>query len=116
MKPQLLAPAGSWECLQAAIQSGADSVYFGIKSLNMRANAKNFEETELNKRAYQIALGALKFFMLKMDPAKDMMYNPKESLSFEGETGPYLQYTHARICSILRRYNKKPTIKILSLF
>ena len=48
-KPQLLAPAGSWESLQAAIQSGADAVYFGIKALNMRANAKNFEETELIK-------------------------------------------------------------------
>ncbi len=49
MKPQLLAPAGSWESLQAAIQSGANAIYFGIKTLNMRANAKNFEETELNK-------------------------------------------------------------------
>ncbi len=49
MKPELLAPAGSWESLRAAIQAGADAVYFGIKVLNMRANAKNFEETELSK-------------------------------------------------------------------
>ncbi len=46
---ELLSPAGSWEALQAAIQAGADSIYFGIKALNMRANAKNFEETELKK-------------------------------------------------------------------
>lgn len=48
-KPQLIAPAGSWEALQAAIQAKADAVYFGLKTLNMRANAQNFEETELDK-------------------------------------------------------------------
>jgi arginyl-tRNA synthetase len=61
-------------------------------------------KSEGRKRAEKIALGAIKFFMLKYDPAKDFVYNPKDSLSFEGETGPYIQYTHARICSILRKY------------
>jgi arginyl-tRNA synthetase len=50
-----------------------------------------------------IALGALRFFMLKFDPAKDFTFNPQSSLSFEGDTGPYLQYTHARIASVLRK-------------
>ncbi len=58
---------------------------------------------ELQNRSRQVGLAALKFYMLKIDAAKDMIYNPKESISFEGETGPYVQYTHARICSILNK-------------
>lgn len=58
---------------------------------------------EIEKRANIIGMGALRFFILKFDPAKDMVYNPKESVSFEGETGPYVQYTHARICSVERK-------------
>ena len=49
MKPKLLSPAGDWVSLRAAISSGADAVYFGVKSLNMRAGAKNFELGELGK-------------------------------------------------------------------
>ena len=58
---------------------------------------------ELQNRSRQVGLAALKFHMLKIDAAKEMVYNPKESISFEGETGPYVQYTHARICSILKK-------------
>ncbi|MBW2995525.1 arginine--tRNA ligase, partial [Candidatus Woesearchaeota archaeon] len=68
---------------------------------------KDITAEELEKRTQQIGLGALKFMMLKQNPEKDMTYNPKESISFEGETGPYLQYTHARICSILRKNKAK---------
>ncbi len=49
-----------------------------------------------------IALGALKYFILKIDPKKNMMFNPAESIDFNGNTGPFIQYTHARICSVLR--------------
>jgi arginyl-tRNA synthetase len=51
-------------------------------------------------------MGALKFFILKYDAERDFVYNPEESISFEGETGPYVQYAHARICSIMRKYGK----------
>lgn len=57
----------------------------------------------LEKRSQQVGLGALKFHLLKIDAVKDIVYNPKESINFEGETGPYIQYTHARISSILRK-------------
>ncbi len=53
--------------------------------------------------AERIALGALHYYLLKATPTKDMLFNPKESLSFNGDTGPYLQYMGARICSILRK-------------
>ncbi len=59
------------------------------------------EETE---RIYEIiALGALKYFILKVDPKKSMLFNPEESIDFNGNTGPFIQYTHARIQSVLRK-------------
>jgi len=67
----------------------------------------NLSEEELDKRAEFIAVGAIKFFMVKTDSTKDITFNPKESLSFDGETAPYLQYTHARACSILRKAAKE---------
>ena len=50
-----------------------------------------------------IGLGALKYFILKVDPKKTMLFDPRESIDFNGNTGPFIQYTHARICSILRK-------------
>ena len=59
---------------------------------------------EEKERLYRmIGLGALKYFILKVDPKKKMLFNPKESIDFNGNTGPFIQYTHARICSILRK-------------
>lgn len=51
----------------------------------------------------KVALGALKYFILKVDPKKTMMFNPKESIDFNGNTGPFIQYTYARIQSVLRK-------------
>lgn len=50
-----------------------------------------------------IGMGALKYFMLKVDPKKNMMFDPKESIDFTGNTGPFIQYTYTRICSIMRK-------------
>ncbi len=50
-----------------------------------------------------IAMGALKYFILKVDPKKNMIFNPEESIDFNGNTGPFIQYTHARICSLLKK-------------
>ena len=52
---------------------------------------------------HMIGLGALKYFIIKVDPKKTMLFNPKESIDFNGNTGPFIQYTHARIRSILRK-------------
>ena len=57
--------------------------------------------------AEKIALGALHYYLLQISPSKDMLFNPKESLSFNGNTGPYLQYMGARISSILRRFEEE---------
>ena len=64
---------------------------------------KDFNPGELNELYDIIALGALKFFLLRVDPKKRMVFNPEESIDFHGFTGPFVQYTHARIKSILRK-------------
>ncbi len=53
-----------------------------------------------------LGLGAIKYFLLKVDPRKRMLFNPAESIEFQGNTGPFIQYTHARISSILRKANQ----------
>ncbi len=63
----------------------------------------DFSDDEKEKLYETIGLGALKYFILKVDPKKNMMFNPVESIDFNGNTGPFIQYTHARICSILRK-------------
>ena len=60
-------------------------------------------EAEAAKISEMVGLGALKYFILKVDPKKTMLFDPRESIDFNGNTGPFVQYTHARICSILRK-------------
>lgn len=67
---------------------------------------KDFDESELTELYDTIALGALKFFLLRVDPKKRMIFNPEESIDFHGFTGPFVQYTHARIKSILRKQSE----------
>jgi len=60
-------------------------------------------DEEAEAIAVMVGLGALKYFILKVDPRKNMTFNPKESIDFNGNTGPFIQYTHARIRSVLRK-------------
>ena len=60
-------------------------------------------EEEANDISRMVGLGALKYFILKVDPKKTMLFNPRESIDFNGNTGPFIQYTHARIRSVLRK-------------
>ena len=71
-----------------------------------REHGKNDELTpeEQQQLYHMLALGALKYFILKVDPTKNMLFNPAESIDFNGNTGPFIQYTHARIRSIVRKY------------
>jgi arginyl-tRNA synthetase len=64
---------------------------------------KDFTDAELKELYNTIGLGALKFYLLRVDPKKRMIFNPEESIDFHGFTGPFIQYTHARIKSILRK-------------
>ena len=63
----------------------------------------DMDDEEKERLFRMIGLGALKYFIIKVDPKKTMLFNPKESIDFNGNTGPFIQYTHARIRSILRK-------------
>ena len=64
---------------------------------------EDIPEEEVREIARKVGLGALKYFILKVDARKNMLFNPAESIDFNGNTGPFIQYTYARICSILRK-------------
>ncbi len=68
-----------------------------------RGKIAEFNEEEKAELFRMLALGALKYFLLKVEPKKRMLFNPAESIDFQGNTGPFIQYTHARIKSILRK-------------
>lgn len=76
-------------------------------SAEVKKRYAEISSAEIGKRARQIGLSALRFFILKHDPLKDFVFNPEESISFDGETGPYVQYAHARICSIIEKNGRK---------
>ncbi|MFY8182536.1 MAG: arginine--tRNA ligase [Flavobacterium sp.] len=71
-----------------------------------------YSEEEKAKLYRTIGLGALKYYMLKVDPKKQMMFNPEESVDFAGNTGPFIQYTYARIQSILRKAEFDTTMSV----
>lgn len=60
-------------------------------------------DDEIAEITEMVGLGALKYFLLKVDPRKNITFNPKETIDFNGNTGPFIQYTYARICSVLRK-------------
>ena len=67
-------------------------------------------EAEADEIARKVGLGALKYFILKVDPRKNMLFNPAESIDFNGNTGPFIQYTYARIQSVLRKAEKEANV------
>ncbi|WP_126247128.1 arginine--tRNA ligase [Chitinophaga rhizosphaerae] len=75
---------------------------------------KDFTEEELRELYETIGLGAMKFFLLKVDPKKKMVFNPEESIDIHGFTGPFIQYSHARIRSILREFSAEDLAALAS--
>ena len=71
---------------------------------------ENLTEEEKEASYETVGIGALKYFMLKVDPRKKMLFNPEESIDFNGNTGPFIQYTYARIQSVLNRYDGDYTV------
>src|SRR5690606_24419993 len=67
---------------------------------------EGFNEAQATELYEMLGMGALKYFLLKVDPKKRMLFNPLESIEFQGNTGPFIQYSHARIASILRKANQ----------
>lgn len=100
-------PTGRMKSREGTVVDADDLVDEMVKEAAKKTAEKseitNFSETELNELYEVLALGAIKFFLLKVDPKKRMVFNPEESIDLHGFTGPFIQYTHARIKSILRK-------------
>ena len=77
------------------------------KTSDEMGKLQDMNADERAKIAEMVGLGALKYFILKVDARKNMLFNPEESIDFNGNTGPFIQYTHARICSVLRKANEQ---------
>ncbi|MCQ4873264.1 arginine--tRNA ligase [Butyricimonas paravirosa] len=75
---------------------------------------EGYSQEEAEDVYRKVALGALKYFILKVDPKKTMMFNPKESIDFNGNTGPFIQYTYTRIKSVLRKAGESGIIILLA--
>ncbi|MCH5233366.1 MAG: arginine--tRNA ligase [Muribaculaceae bacterium] len=98
-------PEGKMKSREGTVVDADDLIADMIQSAK-EASVERFadmNQEEAEEIARKVGLGALKYFLLKVDPKKNMMFNPKESIDFNGNTGPFLQYTYARIRSILRR-------------
>ena len=87
----------------------ADDLMLQLTSMAKEEIIEKNRENELDdidSTSHDIALGALNYYMLQFDPTKDITFNPKESLSFNGNTGPYLQYMGARLSSMMRKFDE----------
>jgi arginyl-tRNA synthetase len=84
------------------------------KGIEERASEK-LSDKELKERSLKIALAAIKYTLLKVDIHKGIVFNPKEALSFEGDTGPYLLYSYARASSIIKKVKSKAVMKIVDM-
>ncbi len=105
----VLLPEGKMKSREGTVVD-ADDLIRELHEIVKRDLKKRYKlkEDELNQRALKIALASLKYMLLKMDIRKNMTFNPKESVSFEGDTGPYLQYAYARASSILSKIDSLP--------
>src|SRR4051812_33894541 len=74
-----------------------------LKQTRELGKVAEMQNSEVTRLFEMIGLGALKFFLLKVDPKKRMLFDPNESIQLQGFTGPFIQYTHARIRAILRK-------------
>jgi arginyl-tRNA synthetase len=100
-------PTGKMKSREGTVVDADDLIdeMISISSEHTRSlgKVKDFNEDELESLYATIGIGALKFFLLRVDPKKKMIFNPEESIDFHGFTGPFIQYTHARIKSVLRK-------------
>jgi arginyl-tRNA synthetase len=100
-------PTGKMKSREGTVVDADDIVQEMVNTARQHTEelgkVKDFEPEELSTLYSTIGLGAMKFYLLRVDPKKKMIFNPEESIDFHGFTGPFVQYTYARIKSILRK-------------
>ncbi|MBM3413791.1 MAG: arginine--tRNA ligase [Bacteroidetes bacterium] len=109
-------PSGRMKSREGTVVDADDLIAEMIEAARTKTEelgkVKDFNPNELHKLYHTLALGALKFYLLRVDPKKKMIFNPQESIDFQGFTGPFIQYTYARIQSILRKESPTATHSI----
>ncbi len=104
-------PEGKMKSREGTVVDADDliaSMYVEAKTAAEESGkSADLSDEQKDKLYMTVGLGALKYFILKVDPKKKMLFNPKESIDFNGNTGPFIQYTHARIRSILRKADER---------
>ncbi len=118
-------PSGKMKSREGTVVDADDMVDEMITTAKQHTEelgkVKDFEAHELQQLYETLALGAMKFYLLRVEPKKKMVFNPEESIDFHGFTGPFVQYTYARIRSVLRKVGEQSTadsrqsIELLSL-
>ena len=107
-------PSGKMKSREGTVVDADDLIYNLIDSVKLTTESlEKFQSTndELDHDEYKkIALGALKYYILKVDPKKNILFNPDESIDLTGNTGPFIQYAYVRIQSILKKVNKVVSI------
>ncbi len=104
-------PSGKMKSREGTVVDADDLIEEMISTAKTRTEdlgkIDGFSTQEANTLYNTLGLGALKYYILKVDPKKRMLFNPEESIDFQGNTGPFVQYTHARIKSLIRRAEKE---------
>ncbi|MDB5119953.1 MAG: arginine--tRNA ligase [Sphingobacteriales bacterium] len=100
-------PSGKMKSREGTVVDADDLVDEMIATARTRTEelgkVEGFSDEEKQSLYEMIGLGALKYFLLKVEPKKRLLFDPNESIDFQGNTGPFIQYTHARICSVLAK-------------
>lgn len=100
-------PSGKMKSREGTVVDADDLIDEMVKIARERTKElgkiDDFESAEAEALYHALAMGALKYYLLRVDPKKKMLFNPEESIDFQGDTGVYIQYTHAKIAAILRR-------------
>jgi len=110
-------PEGKIKSREGTSGVSADEIIDNVQDLVKKELTSRYKlsKKELEERSKKITLAAIKYFLLKVDIKKDMIFNPKEAINFEGDTGSYILYSYARASSIFRKSKKKLSIKDISV-
>jgi len=110
-------PSGKMKSREGTVVDADDLIDEMVATAKQRTEelgkVDGFSEEEKTKLYQMIGMGALKYFLLKVEPKKRLLFDPNESIDFQGNTGPFIQYTHARICSVLSKaaYNEQTELQ-----
>ena len=100
-------PSGKMKSREGTVVDADELVAEMVETAHQRTDElgkiEGLSDLEAQQLYHILAMGALKYFLLKVDPKKRMLFNPEESINFQGNTGPFIQYTHARIAAIMRK-------------